>query len=185
MKATPYFDGTPPLYSYTNSTDDPIITVYIGSTDLNAIKAIYELANFPNSTYISITEETVADMIGLPVQPLSPNASLAAGTFVEDTTGPVLLSFTLNLTSEMLILTFDETVNVDSFNITHITVQSDSNFSLSTYHSLRDYRAIVMENTTTISVLLALDDLHEIKLDTELATSGKQHLHSDNVSSCS
>ena len=165
------FDGIPPLYSYSNSTDDPIITVYIGSTDLNAIKAIYELANPPNSTYISITEYAVEDMVGLSVQPVYLNESLAADSFVEDTTGPVLLSFTLNLTSELLILTFDETVNVDSFNVSHIVVQSDGNFSIATYHTLRDYRAISMENSTIITVLLALDDLHEIKLDTELATS--------------
>ena len=165
------FDGVPPLYSYSNSTDDRIITVYIGSTDLNAIKAIYELANPPNSTYITITEDAVDDMVGLSVQPLYPNESLAADSFVEDTTGPVLLSFTLNLTSELLILTFDETVNIDSFNVSHIIVQSDGNFSSATYHALRGYRAVSMENSTTITVLLALDDLHDIKLDTELATS--------------
>ena len=165
------FDGVPPLYSSSNSTNDPIITVYIGSTDLNAIKAIYELANFPNSTYISITEETITDMVGLPVEPIYSNESLSAETFIEDTTGPVLLSFTLDLTSERLILTFDETVNVDSFNITHIILQSDGNFSEATYHVLRDYRSILMENSTMISVLLALDDLHEIKLNTDLATS--------------
>lgn len=157
--------------SYTNSTDDPILVVIIGALDLNAIKQIFSLANSNDSTYITIDADSVVDMVGLPVESVGPDMALPVNEYIADSVGPELLSFTLNLTSENLILTFDETVNVDSFNITQLILHSNSNISESSYHILQDLRNISMENSTEVTVLLSLDDLHQIKLDTDLATS--------------
>ena len=168
-------EGQYPEYSFTNSTDDPVVTVYIGTSDLNAIKAIYQLATSSNNTFISFPNDTVLDMINLLVEPILEYSALpvAAGGYQEDVTGPLLLSYTLNLTSEELILTFDETVNVGSFNITHIRLQSGENPVISSDHALRDYRTISSDNSTTVTILLSLDDLDDIKLDTDLAVSSE------------
>ena len=111
----------------------PILTISIGSRDLNAIKRIFELANSLNSTYIAVEEDVVQDMVELLTVPITSGQALRVDSYVSDTTGPRLLSFTLNLTSEFLILTFDETVNVDSFDITQLVFHSGSNVSYSTY----------------------------------------------------
>ena len=163
--------GDLPEYSYSNSTDDPILTVYIGTSDLNAIKAIFELANTPNDTFLAITEDGVLDMVDLALEPIPSSFASAVDVYVADTTGPELLSFSFNLTSETLELTFDETINIESFNITQLILLSNPNISIGSYKMLRGYRALSMDNSTTVSVLLILDDLHDIKLDTNLATN--------------
>ena len=164
-------EGFYPKYSYSNSTDDPIMTVYIGTSDLNAIKEIYQLATSRNNTYISFPNQTIFDMVDLPIEPVLEDFAQPVSSYQEDVTGPVLLSYTLNLTSEELLLTFDETINIESFNITQITLQSTQNFTFSSYKMLTGYRSLSLTNSTFIDILLALDDLDEIKLDTNLSTS--------------
>ena len=163
-------EGLEPELSSSNSTDDPILTVFIGSADLNAVKRIFELANALSSTFLTIDDGGISDMVGLPVRPVEPDSALPAGAYAADTVGPELLSFGLNLTSELLVLTFDETVNVDSFSVARVVLLSVANTSYSV-RVLTDHRSLSRENSTVLSFLLAVDDLDTIKLDTELATS--------------
>ena len=164
-------EGLPPELSFSNSMDDPILEVNLGSDDLNAIKAIYQLATTPNNTYLTITEGAIFDMVGLDLVAVPPDSAIPAISYLEDTTEPFLTSFSLNLTSEVLTLTFNETVNVDSFNVTQLFIQSSPNISMAmAFLPLTDYRAVSTENSTVISFLLAQDDLNDLKLDTELAT---------------
>ena len=163
-------EGLLPDLSYSNSSDSTILTVYLGIEDMNALKKIYNLVTTENNTFLSITENGVEDMTGLSLVPISFDEALPVTTYIEDSTSPVLLSLSLNLSSEILSLTFDETVNVDSLNVTEITIQSSSNFSVSTFVDLKDLRDLSPENSTIVSFRLAFDDLNDIKLDENLAT---------------
>lgn len=46
--------------------------------------------------------------------------------FSEDTRPPVLVSFDLDLDSNLLLLTFNETIRVQTLNVTQLTVQDNS-----------------------------------------------------------
>ena len=159
--------GAPPLYSSVSDTyDDPILTVLIGSSDLNAIKKLFSLATTDSNTYLSITADGVRDMVGLQVEPAN---DLSVANYTVDSSMPELQRFSLDLSSEILSLTFDETVNVDTLNVSKLVIQSSANASQPPYIMLMGHAGISQENSTVVSVTIAYDDLNEIKLDTELA----------------
>ena len=148
--------------------DDPALQVFIGITDLNAIKEIYDLATEEDNTYLALSEDGVLDMNELPILNDPP---IRVTNYTADSRPPELNYFSLNLTSEVLSLTFDETVNTASLNITYLTLLSEDNITVASFLRLEDYRNITDEISTIIDILLAIDQLHEIKLDTNLATS--------------
>ena len=164
-------DGSPPDLSYTNSSNGPILIVIIGSTDLNEIKANYDLANSNMTAFLSLAEYAVRDMVGLRNEPILNDTARLVTEFTEDTSVVVLLGFTLNLTTEEVILTFDETVNVGSFVVSELTLHSAQNITNGTFIELTVVRFISMVNSTEVAFTLGQDDLNDIKLDTELGTN--------------
>ncbi|XP_065886866.1 uncharacterized protein [Dysidea avara] len=149
-------------------SDEPTQSIFIHADDLNVIKQLYNLATSENNTYISLSSGGVLDMTDLPILEAIP---IKVNEYTADSTPPTLQRFSLNLTSEVLSLTFEETVNTASLNITYLTLFSEDNTTVASEVRLEHYRSITDENSTTIDILLALDHLHDIKLDTELATS--------------
>ena len=118
-----------------------------------------------------MTEEGVQDMVGLSLVAVPPTKANPVNIYIEDTGLPELQRFSLNLTSEILSLTFDEVVNVESLNISRLNIQSSPNISISPYVDLKDLTDLSDENSTIISFRLAYDDLNDIKLQTDLATN--------------
>ena len=112
-----------PIHSFTTSPDHPIIIIQLGFIDLNEIKRLTDLATVVDNTYLSLTPNAFADMNGNPIIEVpSHNATQASAVYPDDTS-PQLVSFNLNLTSELLLLTFDETVNASSLQPQTIVVQ--------------------------------------------------------------
>ena len=169
------------LQSAANATDDtyqltggigstlnqPIVMVNLTIEDLNAVKEIRGLATRRNNTYISITPDAISDMVGFNLTAISPESALRALQFFQDITSPMLLSFTLNLTTEELRLTFDETISYNDTVLTRFTLDSGPN---STYVTLTDASRVSMNDSTIIVISLDTVDLNRIKLDTTLAT---------------
>ena len=122
--------GSPPLFSSTETPDSHIVIINIGTEDLNGIKRIKELAREPNATYLVIPEDFVSDMSGNPIVALPNGMARRVDNYFPDQNRPLLLSYSLNLTSELLILTFNETVDVSTLNITFLVLQSADSVSL-------------------------------------------------------
>ncbi|XP_065888524.1 uncharacterized protein [Dysidea avara] len=148
--------------SNSNSADGTIIEVILGRQDLNQIKLDTDLATSMFNTYISITSAAIRDMFGIPVQNHSDTSSLQAYNFTEDSKNPELEGFTLDLDEGDLILSFSETVNASTLNVSTITLQNSQNYSEPTsFVPLSEIR--VDENGPTIYVPLLTADLNEIK----------------------
>jgi len=150
------------------SLDGTQLVVNVSRQDLNAIKFLTELARSDKDTYLSISSGTVFDMNFNPVVAVSEINAIPVSTYIPDMVGPNLESFQLNLTSEILTLNFDETVNVSSFGLTKITLQSSA-ASPQARFALTDGE-ILHGNSHTVYIQLDYQDLNEIKLDTNLAT---------------
>jgi len=115
-------------YSYTAPNDSDVIVIQIGINDLNAIKRIKELGRRENETYLSFPETFVIDMFANRVIPIETEDARMVDVYTPDMTRPDLVNFSLNMTSELLILTFDETVDASTLNITYLTLlSSDDN----------------------------------------------------------
>ena len=158
----PGFDNTPGL------STEIVLTIKI--LDLNRIKQLTDLATSMVDTYISITSLTIEDTVGNDISPIPQTSALQVTSYTRDMTSPELLGFTLDLDSDVLILTFDETVSGRSLDETRVILQEyqfntpgDSSFSLQgSPHDLNE--------STIISVYLSFEDRNEIKRIEDLST---------------
>jgi len=97
--------------------------------------------------------------------------NLPVSTFIPDTTSPSLIQYDLNLSSEIMSLTFSESValfvNPTSLIIQrNATLQSPHDFELTTVHNLQ--RSV---DGTQLSFQLDTADLNTIKKDPTFAVS--------------
>ena len=158
--------------------DIPQQRVYISDQDLNELKRLYLLATEANNTFISIESELIRDVFGNPVVDISIEESLRSISVRPDTNKPQLLSFSLNLTEETLRLTFNETVNATSLDVTAFTLQSDAEalenvteiFTLTTNSHIIGIDP-AGQDSTVITIDIHTFDLNKIKQLTSLATT--------------
>ena len=146
------------------------VAIKLSVKDLNTIKRIYNLASNNTNTYLSVESFFVTDNVGLNVDRISSANATYASEYIPDDSNPILEGFSLNLTSEILTLTFDETVDTGTVEIKGITIQSDDTENPDFEVSLT--KAIVSDlNSTIVHIQLDDIDLHNIKRDLELATA--------------
>lgn len=142
--------------------ENTILDVTLNGNDLNDIKRLTQLASARSDTYLSLTSATVSDMNGNMVVAISMSSALLVRGYIVDTTSPVLGGFDLGYDDGVLTLYLDETVDLSTFQVGGVTLQSDI-IGLGSGHMLTDS---VMTNSgyeTFIQVQLSSFDLNELK----------------------
>ena len=158
--------------SYANSSNGPTVEIVLSLEDLNRIKQVETLAVVPSTTYISITSDLVMDMNRNSVVEIQPDNAMRVDRFTEDTTPPVLLNFTLDLTLEHLVISFSEIVSASTLERMRFRLQNQSDSSSSQgYVILEDALAPDVSFDSVITMPLITSELNTIKRMTELATS--------------
>ena len=114
-----------------SSTNDvmTVVTLTLDATDLNNIKANLNIATSSANTYLQLLAGAVNDTSGNPVVATFVNDSFTAvnvNTFTRDITPPTIDSFVLDMDEGQLQITFDETINITTFQPTRLTLQSSS-----------------------------------------------------------
>ncbi len=134
--------------------------IALSSFDLNSVKALPLLATFLFNTYVSITEETVADLEGNRVVPVSSLSALQATTFTEDTSQPQVRSFSIQTGSVVLAVTFTETINASSVDPTGFTLLQSPNASDAITLTGGN---LGLENSPQIQITLTNNDVERIR----------------------
>ena len=143
-----------------NTDHSSYLALNLSTPDLNAIKFLTELATDITDTFLTLTETLIQDMNSNPVLPIT--MPRQAEQFTSDTVSPQLQAFDLDLDQEILTLTFSETVNADSLDVTQISLQSEAN-STEPLYSLSDMSFTSSINGTVIMVNISTQDLNRIK----------------------
>ena len=150
--------------------DALIIQVWITKEDLDEIKRIEEIATSVNDSYLSFGPELVHDMN---FNTIMASAGLQVDSFVEDTTPPELISYDLDMNSDLLRLTFSETVDADTIQHTYFALLDAPN-STDPYGS---YMLTGGDSTqldsTMINLTFSKVDSDEIRRLYNLATSNE------------
>ena len=151
--------------------DTPYISLELTPADLNAVKAIRGLATNRVDTYLTLAVGGVQDIVGLNVTGVSADSALQANAYTTDQTPPILMSVSLNLTTNELILTFDETISAlaDDAIVERISIKPDAN-DTTIGVSLTNSSRVVSNDSFIIVIQLGAMDLNRIKLNTGLAT---------------
>ena len=157
-------DTVPLLNSMSTVIFSTEVEVTISEEELDAIKLLRQLAIDANSTFIDLQNDTVPDLSHNSLR----GVTREADSFTADTTPPELVSFALDLTFDMLQLTFSEAVDTNSLNISLIMLQADSNETELAYVLTTASRTFD-NNGRVFNITLGSADLNAIKADTELA----------------
>ena len=102
-----------------------------------------------------------------PIELRSNGSGLEVSSHITDTTRPVLVNFNTNLTAETITLTFTETVNASSLNFSAFTLQD---FFEGTYSYTLTSGSVQEADSTVIEFTFSLEDLNEIKRNTDIYT---------------
>ena len=137
------------------------VNVTINTLDLNLLKRDPLIATGIDNTFIVLTSEFATDTNFQPILENLDGEAIQAFQVYPDKTGPKLISFSLNLTSDTLLLTFDEPVNVQSFYAMALTLYAEPESSLN--YVLQSSYIGVQADDTTVEISLSTQDANEIK----------------------
>ena len=166
------------MYTLTGGTPVPNdtavqLSIYLTEDDLNMINRIENLATGTGDSYLTITEGLVADFNGNEIDDIT--EGMPSSVFRMDMLPPTLTAYALDVNMGILQLTFSETVNSTSLNVSAITIQNSPVITDST-----DFYNLTSGNVTTLTssvegdhvlvVELSEDDLNEVKARLDLAT---------------
>ena len=168
-------DANEPSANHTLSSSSSVkagyylqIAVTLADSDLNAIKADELLAFNVNNTFVSVAADSVQDtqhnFISLTVLP--------ATNVLPDVTSPTLNH--VSLSGFILSLTFSETVNLDTFDISQIALQPDLS-STNVYH-LTGGSLLTTGHSTLVKLALSDEDLHLIVEYSSAASTGSIYI---------
>lgn len=151
----------------TNSSRGPEIFAFIYGPDLDIIKQSPGFATARGNTYLTIGNGTVHDMAGNLLVGIRSDGALQTTTFVLDDVQPELISFTLDMDSGVLNLSFSESVLTEGvLDLRAITLQSNGLSTANYTLTGGDF----LENGPLPLVLVQLttDDLNALKDFTDL-----------------
>ena len=152
----------------------PVVDLTLLGDDLNSIKRLVALATSNETTFLSVSFDAVLDLAPVPNSLTGTEAgdNLRVAEFTEDSTPPELVDFDVDLTEEVIVLAFDETVNILSFDAAEFTLHSDRDLVSSAQNrTIASSFVISTTNDTEVIVRIEKGDLDAIKLFTSLCTS--------------
>ena len=141
-----------------NSISNTQLTLGIQSSILNTIKADTSVGTEIANTYLFFTSESFQDLSLNNLQPSS--QSIQPSSFTSDTTSPILNSFSLDLDSGLLSLSFNEVVNADNFDVSGLRIY---NSNLSNSLIITGSSLLSTGLATNIDIML-LSSLNDIKV---------------------
>ena len=151
--------------------DSPDVVIVLTNSDLNELKARH--IGLTNRTlFITLDNTTVTDIVGQSVVRLVNGINVVpVDVYTTDYTPPELVGFSLDLTSEVLVLSFNETVNSD-VKVTEITISDGSGLATGqrTY-TLTNSSFTTDPDTPILTIHLSVFDLNELKKREGLATN--------------
>ena len=143
--------------------------ITLSSQDLNAIKALTELATSNENTFLSVAPNLTTDYAFNEAIPVPSSDAVPVAQLTSDTTAPELISFTLDMDAAALALTYDETVNASSFDPTQITFENSPG-SPSISFTLTS-GVVSASSYTMLLVILSPEDFNVLASEDQLAVS--------------
>ena len=157
--------------SYTNSSDGYVILVMIHPLDLLRIKSIPGLAINRNTTWLTFQAFGINGAVGEDVLAVTNGNAIQVreGGFTADTFAPEVENFLLDLNQGSLNVTFTDTVDHRSLNVSLLTIVS--NRFGSTSLQLQDNGVDRSMDGRTVSIYFTENDLNILKNDSTIGTS--------------
>jgi hypothetical protein len=142
--------------------------VRLSMNDINTIKAHVDIGISISTSFLALTSDTILDMSSNSIVPIISNDALQVGNYTADSTSPSLVSFSANLYTRMLVLTFDEAVSPSTFDPSSLSI-GNSDFSAGYTLTPSSYTSSMY--STILLIALSQTDLDNMRNIGDLATS--------------
>ena len=147
---------------------DDLVIVELGPSDLDGIMSQPGLATNPSTTFLALSPGSVTDQDGANVSVTTIFA--VTGVVNADVENPQLLSFSIDLSTEILSLTFDEVIDPDSVYLPGLTLQSMNSTNSPFSYQLTPSSHVLTPRGRVLDIHLIGNDASAIKADDMLAT---------------
>ena len=102
---------------------------------------------------------------------ISSGAALPVSSYTADSTSPTLLTFTINLNTNTMVMNFDEPVDVGAFNANSATFQATQSGATGSSVPLTGGSAVVSSDGLQVTLRLIPADVNSVTAATDLAVS--------------
>ena len=156
--------------SYISWSHSPSV-LFIGLTtnDVNNIKRHTSLGTEDRNSFITFSSRFIQDTSGNPVVPIPSSVAQSVRIFTGDRTAPQVVSFSINITSAVMNITFSEVVNIASLYFSGLTLVNGLQPSSS--YTLTGGSLLSTSNDPVVTFVLIQSDLDSIIALGDLATS--------------
>ena len=162
----------------------------INSTDFMEINRLENLANTPDETFLLISNGTIKDMAGNPLNGIGDGSALLVNRYIPDTTHPTVYNYTIDMNTGELVLFFDEPILSSSFDPSYIIFESLQKSCFYYYQSgvkvsscsdseWQDYKSYTL-TTNSILKTMASTGEEEDETVTSLDSSGELNKYVNN-----
>jgi hypothetical protein len=151
--------------------DSPVLKVMLTETDANVVKNINSLCADEDSTFISITTAMIADVNNNSVSAIAAASSLRVSNYTADSTSPSLTSFTIDLTTNKIVVNFNEPVDKNTFEPRNATIQATVGGIAGTSVALTGGTSTISTDGMQITLTLLDNDVNGLTAATDLANS--------------
>lgn len=146
--------------------DSTILSVTFNDADgadWDRIKLLQDLATSHTDTVLVIAMSAVHDTADIPVFLLPVSQNLIAANYRADTQNPSLRNFEARVNDSLLILNFDEPVDISELVVQHITFQSGANINTAAQAYTLRFGSTNSPDGRQVRIDIHVDDLNEIK----------------------
>ncbi|KAL5489577.1 hypothetical protein EMCRGX_G018687 [Ephydatia muelleri] len=148
----------------------PVLRINVTEIDFSGMSLIPSLLVTTNTTYLTIPNGSFFDLFGNPGVGIPSTAALQAAALSVNLVVPTLLSYTLDMNTGTLQLSFSQPVLASTITFTSLTLQNAAQLNANASLTLSGGIATTV-NSYVVSIALQPTDLSAIKVDRQLATS--------------
>ena len=142
-------------YDYVYSLSARII---LGSTDLNTMKYSYPLLTMYN-TFISVQSAFIKDTFGNEVLYVNSDSALEVLPLTADMSRPILISYTLDMNLETIVLVFDEAMLPSSISLGQLIMQTNATRRDGNYTTMENVSFEVGHYSKSTTVQISITDI--------------------------
>lgn len=154
------------------------ISIPLDSPEANALKIDRSVATSTSNTFLKIGQgcanDTNGNVVTVPVNGAGVATGIQAANVVQDATAPNIINFDLNINATddrgTLTLTFDEAVDVSTFDAERLSLQNAASAALET-HTLTGGTNATQTDGTVVEFHLLLTDTNILKQFERLAVN--------------
>ena len=150
-----------------------VLKIVLSDSDFDGIQLRPNLATMANNTYLAMDSRTVTDISNLRImaEQISGSDAVAPLSFIRNSIPPEITSYSLDLNTNLLALTFNGPVRVSSFAPDKLAILSQPSGGISYNLTGGMIHSYHQQNSRVITFTLAESDILFLKMNAGIATA--------------